>query len=87
MTIELSNRAKKQYKKLPEKVKKKFEKQLRIYEIDPKNVGLGRKKVVGLDDTWEFRINISYRVVFQIPTENKLTILKIGPHDVLDKKR
>jgi Txe/YoeB family toxin of Txe-Axe toxin-antitoxin module len=39
----------------------------------------------GLKDTWEGRINIQYRFIFEYG-EDEIIFLNIGPHDVIDEE-
>lgn len=80
ITIERSEKFKTEYKKLPLVIKKKFEKQLRFLQSNLRHPSLRAKKVSGLRDIWEARIDRSYRFSFTIDG-NALRLIIIGPHD------
>ncbi len=69
------------YKKLPEQIKKKFEKQLRFLVSNPKHPSL---KIHKLNGDWEFYVDIRYRCFFQ-RSHNKFVLLNIGSHKIVDR--
>jgi len=72
----------KDYKELPEHIKKIAQKQLRLLCERPRHPSLGMKKMEDPRDIWEGRITRGYRFTFQ--TQNDIYILRrIGTHDIL----
>ena len=83
--ISFSAKFKKQYKKLPRKIKNKFSKQLKLLQQDYRYSSLRTKKMKGYD-IFEARIDLHNRFTFEI-SGNFINLLSIGPHDTgLDKK-
>lgn len=72
----------KQYKKLPDEIKKAYQKQLGFLLSDSEHPSLCLKKMRGEDNIWECRINISYRFTFQIEN-NIISLRTIGTHSIL----
>lgn len=75
---------KKQYKKLPQPIKKAAKKQLGLLLSNPYHPSLNIKKMQDPREIWEGRISRSYRVTFQ-KTENAYILRAIGTHDILNK--
>ena len=79
-----TERFKKQYKKLPQPIKKATQKQLGLLLSNPDHPSLNIKKMKDPRNIWEGRITKSYRFTFQI--EDDCYILRnIGTHDILNK--
>jgi mRNA-degrading endonuclease RelE of RelBE toxin-antitoxin system len=76
---------KKSVDKLPDDIKKKVQKAFDLFQKDPNHPSLRIKKMEGLKDTWEGRINIQYRFIFEYG-EDEIIFLNIGPHDVIDEE-
>lgn len=73
---------KKNYQILPEDIKKRTKKQLRVFIGNPRHPSLRVKKMQDPRDIYEGRITYSYRFTFQV--EGEIYILrKIGSHDIL----
>lgn len=78
---------KKDYQRLPQKTKKKLAKQLNFLSSNLRHPSLRVKKMKGLEEIWEARIDGFYRFTFEI-IEGMIYLYRIGPHDqVLRKKR
>lgn len=85
MRINLSNRAKDSYQKLPMEIQKKADKQFILLATNPRYPSLRTKKMSGLT-RFEARIDRSYRLTFTMSGE-EINILSVGPHDTgLGKK-
>lgn len=67
------------FKKLPEKTRRKFEKQLAFLLKDLKYPSLRAKKYDESRDIWQARVNASYRFYFKIKGD-LYTILNILKH-------
>ena len=79
-----SRQFKKQYQKLPEKQKKKLNKQLTLLATYFQHPSLNAKKMSGKDDVWEARVDYHYRFTFEI--ENDIVKLRsVGTHDIYRK--
>lgn len=76
---------KRDFKKLPQKVKKKFRKQLSFLIKDMFYPSLRTKKMQGRGGVWEARVDDFYRFTFQMEGEN-LILRRIGSHDRTLKK-
>jgi len=77
-----SDRFKKSYKKLPDKVKNRFQKQLHLFVENQKHPSLRACSIVNTPYR-EFRVDLQYRVVLR-PYQDGFMLLDIGPHDVID---
>jgi len=84
MEILYTAKLKKQYKKLPQPIKKAAKKQLGRLLSSPDHPSLNIKKMQDPREIWEGRISRSYRFTFQ-KTEDTYVLRAIGTHDVLNK--
>lgn len=82
MTILRSNNFAKDYRRLPQAIQKKAERQLRTLVRDWRHPSLSVKKMKGHLNIWEARIDYQHRLTFQV-TEDTLVLRTIGPHDIL----
>ncbi len=62
----LTRHFQKQTRKLPETIKKKLKRQLKLLAQDPHHPSLEVKKMTSQGNIWEARIDIHYRITFQI---------------------
>ena len=72
------------YRKLPERIKRTADKQLELLLSDSRHPSLNIKKMQDPRDIWEGRITKSYRFTFQVK-EDVYVLRKIGTHDILNK--
>ncbi|MBU3978123.1 hypothetical protein KJ980_05875 [Patescibacteria group bacterium] len=79
MIIDFTKPAEKQTKKLPQKIKKKFLKQLSFLQTDFNYPSLYAKKMKD-SGRWEARIDYHYRFSFDVEDEI-ITITSVGMHD------
>lgn len=79
MIIDFTHPAARQVNKLPEKIKKKFHKQLLFLLQDLNYPSLHAKKIQGTS-RWEARIDYHYRFSFELE-EDIITITAVGMHD------
>lgn len=79
----LTERIKKDYKHLPFAIQKKFKKQVRFLQANPKHPSLQIHRIQGTK-YWEFYVDRSYRCVFR-QENSKYYLLAVGPHDIVDK--
>lgn len=82
MQIIQSSQFQKRYKKLPQKIKDKTKKQLRLLLSNPQHPSLNLKKMKDPRDIWEIRITYSYRLTFQ-QFEEAFYLRNVGSHDIL----
>lgn len=71
------------YDELPKDIKKKFKKQLKLLQANPKHPSLKIHKIQGTAEFWEFYIDDFYRCVFT-KTENIYRLRCVGPHKLID---
>ena len=72
------------YRALPERLRRKTDKALRLLADNPAHPSLRLKKVQGIRGIWEARIDIGCRMTLEIHPDHYL-IRNIGKHDeILD---
>ncbi|MCL5773130.1 MAG: hypothetical protein M1536_01945 [Firmicutes bacterium] len=71
------------YKKLPEKIQKKVDKQLRFLAHNPAHPSLNLHSLEVTAGLWEGYIDDSYRFTFEI-REDHLYLRLVGTHKVID---
>jgi mRNA-degrading endonuclease RelE of RelBE toxin-antitoxin system len=73
------------YRNLPEEVKRRANKQFSFLLQDPQHPSLRAKKLKSREDIWEARVTRNYRFTFQIISDTYI-LRRIGKHeDVLRK--
>jgi len=82
MRIERTVRFKRDFKGLPESLKRRAEKQLTLLFQNPSHPSLRIKKMEGSKDIWEGRITKAHRFTFQI-REDTCLLRRIESHDIL----
>jgi mRNA-degrading endonuclease YafQ of YafQ-DinJ toxin-antitoxin module len=75
-----SNRFKKDYKKLPDNIKKILQEKLNLMAQNPFHPSLRTKKIRGKSDIFECSINMSIRMTWQYQ-DKKIFLRTVGPHD------
>lgn len=80
MKIKAYHSFKKSYKHLPISIQNKINKQLKILSNDFKHPSLHTKKIKGTKGIWELRIDISYRLTFEI-IDDTILLRVVGNHD------
>lgn len=70
------------YKKLPDKIRTKLDRQISLLRTDFRHPSLHTKKVKGMKGIWEARVDIHYRFTFRV-TDDVIRLRKVGPHDIL----
>lgn len=70
----------KTYKKFSPSLRRKVDKQIRFLLKDLRHPSIRAKKMQGLEDRWEGRVDRSYRLTFIIRNDI-ITLLTVGPHD------
>jgi len=79
MTASFTLRFRKQYQKLPQVCKAKFDKQLTFLLANLRHPSLRAKKYDETNDIWQARVDGDYRFYFQISGETYV-LLSIIPH-------
>lgn len=83
MDIYYTPNFKRQYKKLPEKIKDLAEVQEKIFVSNPFNPRLETHKLHGrFKDFWSFSIDVKYRIIFEFAEDNKAVFHSVGNHDI-----
>ena len=73
------------YRALPDPLKKKVDKQLRLLAVNLRHPSLQVHRIQGAPGIWECYVDLHYRLTFMI--EGDLLILRrVGPHDILKKE-
>jgi len=71
-----------QYKKLPEAIRRKAEKQEKLFRNNSYHPSLHTEKLETKDrQMWSLRVDRRYRIIFRFIAKNKVLFLTIGPHD------
>lgn len=75
----------KEYRKLPETIRKKVKRQLSLLASKGlRYSGLNARKMAGVGDVWEARIDLHYRLTFEI--QGSLMVLRrVGTHAIYRK--
>ncbi len=81
MRLDRTERFKRDFRALPERIQRRAEKQLALFLQNPSHPSLRIKKMQGSHNIWEGRITKSYRFTFQI-RQDACLLRRIGTHDV-----
>jgi len=81
MTIRFLKPFTKDFKKLPDKQKKKVNKQIKLLAQDLFHPSLNTRKMTGHPDVWEARIDYHYRMTFKID-KTVLKLRRVGTHEI-----
>ncbi len=80
-----TERFKKAYAKLPPDIQDKVVKAFQLFKENPRHPSLGVKRVQGMPDVWEGRIDIHYRFTFHY--EGDVCLFRnIGPHAIIERE-
>jgi mRNA-degrading endonuclease RelE of RelBE toxin-antitoxin system len=79
--IELTKSFHRWYAKLPDKIKKKTQKALRILAENPRHPSLRSKPIEGAMGLFEARVDQKYRLTFERLPDDVLRIRVVGKHD------
>jgi mRNA-degrading endonuclease RelE of RelBE toxin-antitoxin system len=80
MKVVLSKKFIQEYKKLPETLRVKVDRQLRLLKKDIRHPSLQAKKMKKFA-IWEARIDYHYRATFEI-ADDKITMRRVGTHAI-----
>ena len=75
---------KKNYLRMPAAVRERFDKQLGLFEKDPRHPSLKIHRYKTVLDVWEGYVTDAYRFTFT-STEKEFIFRNIGPHGIIDK--
>ncbi|MEJ5309507.1 MAG: DNA helicase [Anaerolineae bacterium] len=79
--IILTETLREDYRRLPQHIQRKFDKQLRFLVKNPRHPSLN---IHHLADHWEFYVDMHYRCIFQ--QDGNTYILKhVGGHEIVDR--
>ncbi len=81
---QFSKQFKKEYKNLPTKIQKAFDKKLALFLKDISHPSLRFKRIQGTNDRWEGSITIKYRFTFEF-LKDIVLFRTIGTHDILKR--
>lgn len=70
---------------LPDKIKVKVEKILRLFMNDQKYPSVRTKKIKGAKGIWEGRVDRKYRFTYEYE-EGGILFRRIGPHKIVDEE-
>lgn len=71
------------YKKLPLSLQEEIKEKIQLFSNKPDHIFLKTHKLKGkLKGTYSFSVNYQYRIVFIYKSENEVTLLALGDHDV-----
>jgi mRNA-degrading endonuclease RelE of RelBE toxin-antitoxin system len=76
-----TQRFKKDYKRLPEPIRRAFVKQVGLLLENPDHPSLDLKKMRDPRDIWRCKITAGYRMTFQIE-DDAYVLRRVGPHDI-----
>ena len=82
MEIKTTKTFEKEYRNLPEAVKKRVNKQFSFLIENPHHPSLRLKKLRSEEDVWEARLTKDYRFTFQMIGDTCI-LRRIGKHDVV----
>lgn len=80
MRVRTLRRFDEQLNNIPQFVRKKFFKQLKILLENPRHPSLRVKKIQGEENIWEARVDIQYRFTFEYE-EEFILLRTVGNHD------
>lgn len=86
MKIEITTQFEKLYKKLPLLIRKKAEKQIDYFLLDPFYPSLNVEKLSPKDKNyWSLRIDKKYRIIFNYLNQETVVFVAVGEHDWIYK--
>ncbi len=81
MTIVVSKRFHREYRKLPLTVQKKVDRQLRRLAENIQHPSLKARKMEGASNIWEVRVDLQFRLTFQLDGE-LAQLRRVGTHAI-----
>lgn len=83
--IAVTERFKKNFKKLNENEKRMVKNKLEILKLNPLHPSLRSKRIKGVKDLFECSVNMDLRIIWYYEGNKIIVLLDIGHHNVLDK--
>jgi mRNA interferase RelE/StbE len=81
---QFTRRFKKDYRKLPEEIRKAFDEKLSLFLSNINHPSLRVKRIQGTSDRWEGSVTMKYRFTFQFSNDDVI-FRTIGTHDILNR--
>jgi addiction module RelE/StbE family toxin len=82
LEIIITEEFEKRYQQLPKNIKRKAEKQEKIFRNNPFHPSLHTEKLMPKGKgIWSFRIGKRYRIIFRFLDKNRVVFLTVGSHD------
>lgn len=83
MKIYYSSKFYREYKKLPQKIKKLAEEKEAIFRKDPHDIRLKTHALTGeLKGYWSFSIDHKIRIIFEFRSKGVIWFHSVGTHDI-----
>jgi mRNA-degrading endonuclease RelE of RelBE toxin-antitoxin system len=82
MQIRFTDRFVEDYKSLPEKLQKRVNRALLLFEKNPRHQSLRVSKMKGYRNVWEARVTHGYRFTFSMDEEGVCILRRVGPHEI-----
>lgn len=79
---QFSKKFRKEYKKLPKEIQKRFEEKLSFFLNDMSHPSLRVKRIQGTQNRWEGSVTRSYRFTFEFYSDTVI-FRAIGTHEIL----
>jgi mRNA-degrading endonuclease YafQ of YafQ-DinJ toxin-antitoxin module len=70
------------FERLPDEVRFRAEKAIRLLKENPRYPSLRSKKMENVDNIWEASVTISHRITYEVSGDT-LILRRIGTHDIL----
>jgi mRNA-degrading endonuclease RelE of RelBE toxin-antitoxin system len=80
MNIKAYESFRKSFQNLPTSIRKKTEKQIHLLLKDFNHPSLHTKKIKGKSEIWEARVDLHYRMTFEV-VEDTIFLRVVGNHD------
>ena len=80
MRILAYERFRKSYQRLPHSIQAKVDKQLTVLTENPRHPSLQVKRIKGTKGLWEARVDLQYRLTFEM-TGDTMYLRVVGNHD------
>lgn len=82
MKLHLTERFRKDYGRLPQRLQRRVDKQLRLLLQNPRHPSLQIKRMQGHENRWEGRVTLHYRLTFALEGDTYV-LLRVATHDLL----
>jgi mRNA interferase RelE/StbE len=82
MKLEFTDSFNEDYDALPDEMKKRTDKALRLFVANPRHPSLQAAKMEGCKNVWEARVTNDYRFTYSMKKGGICVLRRVGPHDV-----